>query len=387
MGKKEWKATLGFAAAALLLGSCGLSAGDGTGGPFALLGPPDAPVNLYYEEQGKGPPVLLLHGFGASTFTWRHVAPDLAETHRVIAVDLKGFGQSDKPFDERYSVSDQAELLAQLIEDKDLRDLTIVGHSFGGGVALRLALDANAVYFVTQGKEMQQTDGTIQSVPKVGGASKLLLEQVHGPQAIAVDETYLYWAGADAAIHKLTRRVRRRTGSATESQSPRNVYATKDGGWVAISASTQAMTERLFQAIGRGDLNADPKFKTNAERIKRRGLVILCSDLMDRPDEVLSALQHFRHRNHEVIVFHLWDPWERYLPLEGHCRFHDIETGETLVTQAESVRDDYLAAVEQWRDQLEIECRNRAIDRVELTTDDPLDQALLDYLVRRAKAG
>jgi crotonobetainyl-CoA:carnitine CoA-transferase CaiB-like acyl-CoA transferase len=76
--------------------------------------------------------------------------------------------------------------------------------------------------------------------------------------------------GPDAAIHKLTRRVRRRSGSATESQSPRNVYATKDGGWVAISASTQAMTERLFRAIGRGDLNDDPRFKTNAERIKRR---------------------------------------------------------------------------------------------------------------------
>jgi crotonobetainyl-CoA:carnitine CoA-transferase CaiB-like acyl-CoA transferase len=48
------------------------------------------------------------------------------------------------------------------------------------------------------------------------------------------------------------------------------VYATKDGGWVAISASTQAMTERLFRAIGRGDLNEDPRFRTNAERIKRR---------------------------------------------------------------------------------------------------------------------
>ena len=62
----------------------------------------------------------------------------------MIAVDLKGFGQSDKPFDERYSVFDQAELIAQLIEDKDLRDLTIVGHSYGGGVALSLALEANA---------------------------------------------------------------------------------------------------------------------------------------------------------------------------------------------------------------------------------------------------
>jgi pimeloyl-ACP methyl ester carboxylesterase len=143
MAKSELRATLGLAAIALMLGACGLSAGDGPGGPFARLGPPEAPVNLYYEEQGKGPPVLLLHGFGASTYTWRHITPELARTHRVIAVDFKGFGQSDKPFDERYSVLDQAELIAQLIEDKDLRDLTIVGHSFGGGVALRLALEAN----------------------------------------------------------------------------------------------------------------------------------------------------------------------------------------------------------------------------------------------------
>jgi len=79
--------------------------------------------------------------------------------------------------------------------------------------------------------------------------------------------------GPEAAIHKLTGRIRKRVGSASESTSPRNVYATKDGGWVAISASTQAMTERLFAAIGRGDLNENPEFKTNAERIKRRGEV------------------------------------------------------------------------------------------------------------------
>ncbi len=127
---------------ALALGSCGLSAGDvDFDGPYAQLGPPDAPVKLFYEEAGKGSPVLLIHGFGTSSFTWRHIAPELALNHKVIAVDLKGFGQSDKPFDTRYSVSDQAELLAQFIEDHDLHDLTVVGHSFGGGVALRLALD------------------------------------------------------------------------------------------------------------------------------------------------------------------------------------------------------------------------------------------------------
>ncbi len=143
MVRRELRVALGVAALAIALGSCGLSAGDAAEGPYARLGPPDAPVKLYYEEQGKGPPLLLIHGFGASTFTWRFMAPELAKTHRVIAVDLKGFGQSDKPFDERYSVFDQAELLAQLIEEKDLRNLTLVGHSFGGGVALLLALEAN----------------------------------------------------------------------------------------------------------------------------------------------------------------------------------------------------------------------------------------------------
>jgi pimeloyl-ACP methyl ester carboxylesterase len=159
--------TLGLAALALALGSCGLTGGDAVEGPYARLGPPDAPVKLYYYEEGKGPPLLLIHGFGASTYTWRHVAPELAKNYRVIAVDLKGFGQSDKPFDGRYSVYDQAELLAQLIEDKDLRDLTLVGHSFGGGVALLLALEAN-----------QRLDGRITRL--------VLLDSIAYPQNIPV---------------------------------------------------------------------------------------------------------------------------------------------------------------------------------------------------------
>jgi len=139
MAKRELGA-LGLAAIALALCSCALSAGNTIQGPFARLGPPDDPVRLYYKEEGKGSPLLLIHGFGASSYTWRHIAPELAREHRVIAVDLKGFGQSDKPFDERYSVFDQADLLAQLIVDKKLHNLTLVGHSFGGGVALLLAL-------------------------------------------------------------------------------------------------------------------------------------------------------------------------------------------------------------------------------------------------------
>jgi len=135
-------ARVGLAFLALIaFGPLANGADDNPG--YARLGPPDAPVKLFYEEKGDGPPLLLIHGFGASTYTWRHIAPQLARDHHVIAVDLKGFGQSDKPFDDHYSVFDQAQLLAQLIEDRDLKNLTIVGHSFGGGVALVLALDAD----------------------------------------------------------------------------------------------------------------------------------------------------------------------------------------------------------------------------------------------------
>ncbi|MFO7478309.1 MAG: alpha/beta hydrolase [Methyloceanibacter sp.] len=143
MAKARLRAALALAALVSALGACGFGAGDPNDGPYARLGPPGAPVKLYYQEEGSGRPLLLIHGFGASTFTWRRVAPDLARDHRVIAVDLKGFGQSDKPFDSRYSIYDQAELLAQLIEEKDLRDLTLVGHSYGGGIALLLALEAD----------------------------------------------------------------------------------------------------------------------------------------------------------------------------------------------------------------------------------------------------
>ena len=66
-------------------------------------------------------------------------------------------------------------------------------------------------------------------------------------------------------------------------------------------------------------------------------------------------------------------------------RFRDLESGETLTTQAEGVRDAYQQAVDDWRQALEVECRKRAIDRVELSTEDPVDRAILDYLVKRAK--
>ena len=96
-------------------------------------------VSLAFEVKGAGNPILLLHGFGANIYSWRHLRP-LSVQHQLIFIDLKGFGTSPKPIDEHYAVRDQVELIYQFIVRHDLRNLTLVGHSFGGVVALLTGL-------------------------------------------------------------------------------------------------------------------------------------------------------------------------------------------------------------------------------------------------------
>src|SRR2546430_13310951 len=74
--------------------------------------------------------------------------------------------------------------------------------------------------------------------------------------------------GTEAGIRRLTGTVRERTGSRSETTSPRNVFRTKDGRYIGISASIQAMAERLFRAIGCDDMITDPRFRTNSDRVR-----------------------------------------------------------------------------------------------------------------------
>lgn len=122
-----------------------------------------------------------------------------------------------------------------------------------------------------------------------------------------------------------------------------------------------------------------------AEFATRRGMVVVLGDLFGDLEAIVRGLDHLRFRNHEVLVFHIMDPYERDLSVDGQIRFRDLETGEALTTRAEAVREAYREAVGEWRGSIETECCKRAIDRIELTTEDPPDRALLDYLVRRAK--
>ena len=107
---------------------------------FQPVGAGDDAVKLAVHDMGHGEPIVLIHGLGASSYTWSKIAPELARHHRVVAIDLKGFGESDKPLDDHYSIFDQAALVNDYIVQKKLRGVTLVGHSFGGGVALAVAL-------------------------------------------------------------------------------------------------------------------------------------------------------------------------------------------------------------------------------------------------------
>lgn len=97
---------------------------------------------LDVERRGSGEPVVLLHGFGASRFTWRHWADDLARTHDVHLLDLVGFGGAPAPRTRAgYGPLEQADTVVRYVRERDLRRATLIGHSLGGGVALLAALE------------------------------------------------------------------------------------------------------------------------------------------------------------------------------------------------------------------------------------------------------
>lgn len=122
-----------------------------------------------------------------------------------------------------------------------------------------------------------------------------------------------------------------------------------------------------------------------AERIPRRGLVILFSDLFDDPASIADGLRHFRFRGHEVVVFHLLDPAEARFEFEDMVEFEDLETGERVLVEAEAAREHYLAELERFTEAVRSACGALGADYHRIVTDQPLDFALFEYLAARAR--
>ncbi len=124
-----------------------------------------------------------------------------------------------------------------------------------------------------------------------------------------------------------------------------------------------------------------------AERIKRRGLIILFSDLLDNPQGVMSGLRHFRHRNHEVIVFQILDPRELSFDFGQDAVFKDLESQEEMNTQPWHIRSDYQRQIQDFNNQYKKFCREHQIEFLSLNTKASYDLALLEYLLKRKRIG
>jgi|TARA_B100001996_G_scaffold349649_1_gene308516 uncharacterized protein (DUF58 family) len=124
-----------------------------------------------------------------------------------------------------------------------------------------------------------------------------------------------------------------------------------------------------------------------AERIKKRGLVILISDLFDEPENIIKGLKHFRHNKQEIIVFHIMDRQELDFNFTNRTKFKDMETDEQITTEPWKIRKIYQESIQLYQDELRLRCREQKIDYVPLFTDQNLDLALNEFLKKRQRLG
>jgi len=122
-----------------------------------------------------------------------------------------------------------------------------------------------------------------------------------------------------------------------------------------------------------------------AERLRRRGIVIVVSDLYDDFEQVMLGLRNLAFRGNDVIVFQLLDPTELHFDFDKHAQFVDMETGEEMHVVPEFLRQEYLKLIRSQIAAFESECQKDRMDYALVDTSQPLDQALFTYLARRSQ--
>jgi len=153
----------------------------------------------------------------------------------------------------------------------------------------------------------------------------------------------------------------------------------------SVKGHLKAILTELDMLSAGETTNVSKSLELLARRIKRRGLIILFSDLMDDQRLVLSGLKHFRHRKHEVIVFHLLDESEISFPFDEELAFVDMETHEEVVANARQISARYKRNIESWAAEYKRQCHEHLVEYALLCTSTPYDVALTRYLEKRAK--
>ncbi|MCE5269044.1 MAG: DUF58 domain-containing protein [Planctomycetaceae bacterium] len=126
-----------------------------------------------------------------------------------------------------------------------------------------------------------------------------------------------------------------------------------------------------------------PIFHDVAKRLKRRGIVIVLSDLFDDVDSIIAGLKHLRHHRHEVVLMHVLDPAELDFPFDSVTLFRGMEGMSDVLADPPALRRAYLAEFGSYRHRLQSGCRGLAVDYVPMRTDRSLEVTLSSYLASR----
>lgn len=148
----------------------------------------------------------------------------------------------------------------------------------------------------------------------------------------------------------------------------------------------QVIIEELARSSPEAETELGQVFHELVPKVRRRGLLIVISDLFGNVDELLGALAHFRHAKHEMILFQIWDRDELDFPFRQWTQFQSLETaGHRRLVDPAHLRRAYLENLKRFREQLTAGCYRHRIDLVPMTTDQPYADALATYLAMRRR--
>jgi uncharacterized protein (DUF58 family) len=190
---------------------------------------------------------------------------------------------------------------------------------------------------------------------------------------------YDYATSLAAALAYLALQQRDHVGVAVFDESIRR--------WIRPSRQPQTwktVIQSLHQAVGPRKTGIRAVLDDAAQRLERRALIVLISDLLDDPDEIISGLKHLRHRGHDVIVLHVLDTEELSFPFSGPMLFEGMEAGGRLLTDPADLREQYMDELGRFTGALRQSCRALQSDYELMATDSPLDVALSRFLATRA---
>jgi uncharacterized protein (DUF58 family) len=151
----------------------------------------------------------------------------------------------------------------------------------------------------------------------------------------------------------------------------------------ATRAHLSALLQQLDDVRAAGKTNVSRTLHALASQIRRRGIVVVFSDLYGDAGLTLRSLAHFRHHGHDVAVFHVLGGAELDFAFRGPIVFRDAETGEALLAEADALRESYHAELAAFIRTYRQGCRDKFIDYVPVDTRTPVGRALTDFLQRR----